>query len=149
MVRISLICALMIVVSSAFAEDTKPWTVDMTTPLVDSGGKQLKDCPAGFDPKVDPKQEGCPALTLAAAASYGVSFAVDGDRSLDWKQKAELRATLDRYHNDKAAALSHKQADALMDRIGNIYKLLPQGDQIIVAAMKILQPAEFSKLNTQ
>ena len=42
---------------------------------------------------------------------------------------------------------THKNADDLMDRIGNIYKLMGQGDKVIVAAMKILQPVEFGKLS--
>jgi hypothetical protein len=88
----------------------------------------------------------CPPLTVSGAANYGVSFAIESDRQMDWRAKASLRAVLDKYRDDSAAVLTHKQADDLMDRIGGLYKLMQNGDKVIVAAMKILQPAEYSKL---
>lgn len=131
----------------ARADDAKPWTVDMTASLAEFDGKPIKDCPATWDAKTDPDRKECPILTLATAANYGVSFAIETDRTADWKVKAMLRAVLDRWGNSKAAELTHKQADDLMDRIGQLYKLMQGGDKTIVAAMKILQPAEFSKLD--
>lgn len=133
---------------AAGAQEAKS-TVDMTAVLTEANGKAIKDCPSGHDFKTDPLQQLCPNLTLGAAANYGVSFAVESDRNLDWKTKAQLRALVDKYRDSKAAELTHKNADDLMDRIGNIYKLMGQGDKVIVAAMRILQPVEFSKLDAK
>lgn len=133
----------------ATAQEAKPWAVDMTAVLTEADGRVIKDCPASWDAKTDPDRKECPGLTIASAANYGVSFAIESDRNMDWRTKATLRAVLDKYAADKAAALTHKQADDLMDRIGGLYKLMQGGDKIIVAAMKILQPAEFSKLDTK
>ena len=129
------------------ADDAKPWTIDMTAPLVENDGKVIKDCPPTWDAKTDPERKECPALTIASAANYGVSFAIESDRNMDWRTKASLRAALDKYAASKSAELTHKQADDLMDRIGGLYKLMQNGDKVIVAAMKVLQPAEFSKLD--
>ncbi len=139
------ICAFLSIFIPARGED-KPAAVDMTAVLAEANGVPIKDCPTGHDFKADPRQLLCPNLTLGAAANYGVSFAVESDRNMDWKTKAQLRALVDRYQNSKAAELTHKNADDLMDRIGNIYKLMGQGDKVIVAAMRILQPVEYSKL---
>jgi hypothetical protein len=136
----------MIWYSLALADDAKPWTVDMTAALSEADGRPIKDCPPTWDAKVDPERKDCPPLTLASAANYGVSFAIESDRNMDWRTKASLRAVLDKYGSDHAAALTHKQADDLMDRIGGLYKLMQNGDKVIVAAMKVLQPAEYSKL---
>ena len=136
---------LLVLMLPAPAED-KPATIDMTAVLTEANGKPIKDCPTGYDFKADPTQEHCPNLTLGAAANYGVSFAVESDRNMDWKTKAQLRALVDKYRDSKTAELTHKNADDLMDRIGNIYKLMGLGDKVIVAEMKILQPVEFGKL---
>jgi len=141
--------AVVVATVAAHADDAKPWTVDMTATLSEADGKPIKDCPATWDAKVDPERKECPALTLGSAANYGVSFAIESDRNMDWRAKATLRAVLDKYGQDHAATLTHKQADDLMDRIGGLYKLLQNGDKVIVASMKILQPAEYSKLDSK
>ena len=138
-------CAL-VFASLAYAEDAKSPTVDMTTVLLDSKDKPFRDCPAGHDMKADPEQTQCPEVTLGMAASYVVSFAIESDRTLDWKERASLRVILESYMTSKVAPLTNKQRDDLMNRIGNVYKLLPHGDEVIVAAMKILQPVEFGKM---
>jgi hypothetical protein len=132
--------------TTALAEEAKPATIDMTAALVESDGRVIKDCPPTWDAKADPESKTCPPLTIANAANYGVSFAIETDRQMDWRTKASLRAVLDKYRDDSAAVLTHKQADDLMERIGGLYKLMQNGDKVIVAAMKILQPAEYSKL---
>ena len=142
------VLALVSFIALASAQETKS-TVDMTAVLAEANGVPIKDCPTGHDFKTDPTQEHCPNLTLGAAANYGVSFAVESDRNMDWKTKASLRALVDKYRDSKTAELTHKNADDLMDRIGNIYKLMGQGDKVIVAAMRILQPVEFSKLDAK
>ena len=137
--------AFSLVVPAQAADDVKAPTVDMTAVLMNAA-KTIKDCPVGHDYKADPNETGCPPLTLGAAADYGVGFAIETDRTLDWKQKAHLRYVVSKYRDSKEAVLTGKEADELMDRIGNVYKLLPHGDLIIFAAMKLLQPAAFSRL---
>ena len=135
----------------AHADDAKPWTVDMTAPLYESDNKPIKDCPPTWDAKVDPERKECPDLTLASALSYAVSFTLpdlDQKPGADWRPRAVLRALLEQQSHNHALVLTRSQADSAMERIGQLYnRYIPrEGEKVVIAAMKALQPAEYSKL---
>lgn len=142
--------AALFLLPAAFAEDMttlpKGITMDMTAPLVDTDNTNIKDCPAAFDLKNDPDMKGCPPLTIWMAMSYSVDFPLDSDRTADFKLKARMRAVLALTSGAKSASLTDADAGNLMARVGNFYKLVGRGDRVIIACMKILDPAAYNAL---
>jgi hypothetical protein len=131
----------------AEADDAKPWTVDMTVPLVVDGAT-IPDArthdPADFQPDAsgryldaDPLCRKCRPHTLGSYVHLALTSVMESERQgLDMRAREGWVAFADQIRNEKECHLTAKQIALIEDRI----RRTTISPAAALAAMRLLEP---------
>lgn len=128
--------------SSANAEDKKPFAIDFTQVLNNLYGKPLPgfDCISDKDKPAPEPGKNCGALTLGDASINALESSLEQDRNEAPIKKFERDQLARLIHDNKAAVLNSEQIALIKDRIGKAFTAA-----VVGASWPMLDPSLVEK----